>query len=189
MRDLGCEGTSDDGSLTFGVAISVPEPHGELLRGHRAAFGDPAAAQIPSHITLLPPDQVAEDLLADVEARLEHVTVRTAPFTVTLQGTGTFRPVSPVVFVTVSRGIAETGILAADLRAALEAPEPLFPFHPHVTVAHHLDDQALDHAYATLEDFGCDFEVTEIALYLRREGEGWSTHRTFGLEGERPDPA
>lgn len=180
--------TGDD-ALTFGVAIAVPEPFGEELRGHRASFGDPAAAQIPSHITLLPPDQVTEDDLGDLEARLEHVAARTAPFDVTLQGTGTFRPVSPVVFVAVSRGIAEAGFLAADLRAALEAPEPLFPFHPHVTVAHHLDDDALDHAYATLEDFGCDFEVTEVALYLHREGAGWSTHRTFALEAERPADA
>jgi 2'-5' RNA ligase len=131
-------------------------------------------------------DQVTEDGLDDLAARLEHVAARTAPFEVTLQGTGTFRPVSPVVFVAVSRGIAEAGVLAADLRAALDAPEPLFPFHPHVTVAHHLDDAALDHAYATLEDFGCDFDVTEVALYLHREGEGWSTHRTFALEGPRP---
>ncbi len=178
--------TSQDGALTFGVAIAVPEPFGERLRAHRASFGDPAAAQIPSHITLLPPDQVTEDGLDDLAARLEHVAARTAPFEVTLQGTGTFRPVSPVVFVAVSRGIAEAGVLAADLRAALDAPEPLFPFHPHVTVAHHLDDAALDHAYATLEDFGCDFDVTEVALYLHREGEGWSTHRTFALEGPRP---
>lgn len=187
MRDLAAPVPSEEGVLTFGVAIAVPEPHGELLRGHRAAFGDPAAAQIPSHITLLPPDQVADDALADLEARLQNVAARTAPFAMTLQGTGTFRPVSPVVFVAVSRGIAETGVLAADLRAALEAPEPLFPFHPHVTVAHHLDDAALDDAYATLEDFGCDFEVTEVTLYLRQEGEGWATHRTFPLAAERPD--
>jgi 2'-5' RNA ligase len=186
VRDVGCGTPAPDGDgLTFGVAISVPEPHGEELRAHRAAFGDPAAAQIPSHITLLPPDVVAEDRLADLEAGLAHVAARTAPFEVALQGTGTFRPVSPVVFVAVSRGIAEVGILAADLRATLEAPEPLFPFHPHVTVAHHLDDAALDRAYTTLEDFGCDFEVTEVALYLHREGEGWTTHRTFALEAER----
>lgn len=172
-------------SRTFGVAISVPEPHGEELRAHRAAFGDPLAEQIPSHITLLPPDVVAGDELDRLADRLTEVAARTAPFDVDLKGTGTFRPVSPVVFVAVSRGISEAELLVAELRQALAAPEPEFPYHPHVTVAHHLDDAALDRAYATLEDFVCTFTVGEIALYLHEPDAGWSTYLSFPLTGSR----
>ncbi len=177
------EPTAPGSVLTYGVAISVPEPHGERLRSRRAEFGDPLAAQIPSHITLLPPDEVPAGDLDAVASRLAGVAEAAAPFEVDLQGTGTFRPVSPVVFVAVSRGISETELLAADLRAALGAPEPVFPFHPHVTVAHHLDDAALDHAYAALQDFSCSFRVVEVALYLHRADAGWTTHLTFPLGG------
>lgn len=170
-------------TATFGVAISVPEPHGERLRAHRAAFGDPLAAEIPSHITLLPPDEVPVDRLDVVGARLAEVARASAPFDVALRGTGTFRPVSPVVFVAVAQGVAETEVLAADLRSALGAPDPVFPFHPHVTVAHHLDDTALDHAHAALQGFACAFTVEEVALYLHRPDHGWTTHRTFPLGG------
>lgn len=170
-------------SRTFGVAISVPEPYGEELRAHRAAFGDPLAEEIPSHITLLPPDVVAGDQLDRLAARLSAVAARTAPFEVDLKGTGTFRPVSPVVFVAVSRGISETELLVSELREALAAPEPDFPYHPHVTVAHHLDDAALDRAYVTLEDFACTFTVGEIALYLHEPDAGWSTYLSFPLAG------
>jgi 2'-5' RNA ligase len=179
------EQTTSASVLTYGVAISVPEPHGERLRSRRAEFGDPLAAQIPSHITLLPPDEVTADELDVVASRLAQVAAAAAPFEVDLQGTGTFRPVSPVVFVAVSRGIAETELLAAGIRTALGAPEPPFPFHPHVTVAHHLDDAALDRAYAALQDFSCTFEVGEIALYLHRADAGWTTHLTFPL-GQAP---
>lgn len=171
------------GDVRFGVAIAVPEPHGEQLRARRAAFGDPLAAQVPSHVTLLPPDAVPGDDLACLTGRLRDVAARTAPFEITLRGTGTFRPVSPVVFVAVSRGIAETEILAARLRDAVDPPPADFPFHPHVTVAQHLDDAALDRAYADLADFSCTFAVGEFALYLHDERAGWLPQDRFALSG------
>lgn len=169
--------------LTFGIAIAVPEPHGAALQAHRASFGDPLADQIPSHITLLPPDVVRADALAELEDRLAQVAARTPRFRVALRGTGTFRPVSPVVFVAVSRGIAESELLADDLRATISAPASAFPYHPHVTVAHHLEDDALDHAYDTLADFACEFDVEQLVLYLHRADAGWVQHRSFALTG------
>ena len=77
-----------------------------------------------------------------------------------LRGTGTFRPVSPVVFIAVSQGISYTEMLAKSVRRALGAPEPDFPFHPHVTIAHNLDDASLDQAYDELSTFECEFSVT-----------------------------
>lgn len=46
------------GTVTIGVSIAVPEPHGSLLQERRAGFGDPAACGIPTHVTLLPPTEV-----------------------------------------------------------------------------------------------------------------------------------
>lgn len=170
-------------ALTYGVAIAVPEPFGSELRSWRAAFGDPMAGTVPSHVTLLPPETTTADGVADISARLGAVAGRTSPFTVALQGTGTFRPVSPVVFVAVSAGISESEILSGRLREALDVAPAEFPFHPHVTVAHHLDDPALDHALAELADFRCTFEATEFALYLHDDTTGWAPHTTFPLTG------
>lgn len=172
-----------EGPTTYGIAIAVPEPHGSALREKRASYGDPQASRIPSHITLLPPDVLPGRELACLAADLEKVAADTAPFDVALRGTGTFRPVSPVVFVSVSRGISEAELLASALRRTIGAPEPQFPFHPHVTVAHHLDDCALDDAYADLADFTCDFTATEFALYLHDDAAGWEPVLTFPLGG------
>jgi 2'-5' RNA ligase len=166
---------------TIGVAIPVPDPYGALLREKRADFGDPMAETVPSHVTLIPPTEVAEDELDVVCRSLERASATLPPFPMRLRGTGTFRPVSPVVFVAVSQGISYTEMLAKCVRDALHSPEPEFPFHPHVTVAHNLDDPSLDRAYDELSGFECQFTVTEFALYHHQDVSGWVPQRAFPL--------
>lgn len=169
---------------TIGVSIAVPEPHGSLLRDKRAEFGDPMARTVPSHVTLVPPTEVDDERLACLDSALEDAAAALPRFTMRLRGTGTFRPVSPVVFVAVSQGISYTEMLAQRIRSKIEAPEPSFPFHPHVTVAQNLDDEALDRAYADLAEFSADFTVTEFALYLDEGPAGWVPRRTYALRGD-----
>jgi 2'-5' RNA ligase len=167
--------------LTFGVAIAVPEPHGTLLREMRAAFGDPLAQTVPSHVTLLPPCEADAEELDDIRLRLDKAAGAVPAFRMRLRGTATFRPVSPVVFVTVNAGFVATEVLARRLRDAVGTPRSEFTFHPHVTVAHHLDDAALDRAGEKLRDFECEFEVAEFALYLHDEAAGWKPEHRFAL--------
>ena len=168
-------------NLTMGVAIAVPEPHGSLLREMRAAFGDQLAQTVPSHITLLPPLEVDLHDLDEICGRLDTAAGAVPSFRVRLQGTGTFRPVSPVVYVRVYSGYVATGVLAGQLRLAIGAPKAEFPFHPHVTVAHHLDDPALDHADDVLRGYECEFEVDEFAHYRHDDAAGWQPKRHFSL--------
>ena len=168
-------------SLTYGVAIAVPEPHGSHLRGCRADFGDPQAASVPTHVTLVPPTETDEVGLAGVCEALSDAVRGTSPYGMALKGTGTFRPVSPVVFVAVSKGIAETERLAESVRTGLGVEQPRFPFHPHVTVAQEVADPALDRAYDELADFRCEFTVDEVCLYVHEDGAGWTPRHRFPL--------
>ena len=175
--------------LTYGVAIAVPEPHGTLLREMRAAFGDPLAQTVPSHVTLLPPREVDAEELDDIRARLDKAAGAVPAFRMRLRGTATFRPISPVVFVTVNVGFMATEVLARRLRDAVDAPRSEFTFHPHVTVAHHLDDDALDRAAEQLRDYECEFVVDEFALYLHDDAAGWEPQHRFALApGFTPGP-
>ena len=122
---------------TIGVAISIPEPWASQLQDHRASFGDPEANAIPTHITLIPPTDVGNQLEA-VSVHLAGVATRHGPFRLRLRGTATFRPISPVVFVNVTEGISICEVLAADARSGPLEQELVFPYHPHVTVAHDL---------------------------------------------------
>jgi 2'-5' RNA ligase len=164
----------------IGVALSIPEPWATQLQDYRTGL-DPAAARVPTHITLIPPTDIDDDTLAVVESHLDKVAEACAAFAVHLRGTGTFRPVSPVVFISLAEGISQTEQLAAAVRSGPLDVDVEFPFHPHVTVAHHLTEDQLDRAFADLADFECSFEVSSFHLYVHGAADGWRPTRDFAL--------
>ncbi|MEP9384095.1 2'-5' RNA ligase family protein [Nocardioides sp. KR10-350] len=166
---------------TIGVAVAIPEPWATQLQDYRTSVGDTTASMIPTHITLVPPTEVAEELLPDVEKHLEEAAAAVDTYTVHLRGTGTFRPVSPVVFVALAEGISSCEQLADACRRGPLDVDLTFPYHPHVTVAHDLADEALDRAFAELADFECLFTVDAFHLYVHDEDDGWRPTREFGL--------
>jgi len=91
--------------------------------------------------------------------------------------------VSPVVFVVVAQGISECELLAESVRTELGAADLRFPYHPHVTVAHDVSDDALDLAYDTLATFDARFSVDAFALYVHDEAAGWVCERELALRG------
>ncbi|MBD8868649.1 2'-5' RNA ligase family protein [Nocardioides donggukensis] len=165
---------------TIGVAIAIPEPWATALQDYRTSIGDQTASQIPTHITLVPPTELTER--GEVEEHLAAVASRHHAFPIHLRGTATFRPVSPVVFVSVVVGISRCEQLALDVRRGPLDVELAFPYHPHVTIAHHLPDAQLDRAFEELADFECTFEVDEFALYVHDEVAGWKPDATFALQ-------
>jgi 2'-5' RNA ligase len=168
---------------TIGVAVAIPEPWASELQDYRTSVGDTTASMIPTHITLIPPTEVADRDLPTVEDHLAAVAARMPAFRIHLRGTGTFRPVSPVVFVTVVEGISQCEQLALALRRDPLAVDLQFPYHPHVTIAHHLPDEALDRAFEELADFDAVFDAEEFHLYVHDEASGWKPTRDFPLQG------
>ncbi len=164
----------------IGVALALPQPWSGQLQRYRASLGDDLAHRIPTHITLLPPLEV-EGPLDPVIDHLAAAAQTVPAFRVHLRGTGTFRPVSPVVFVNLVEGIAPCELLAAAVRSGPLAVEAAFPYHPHVTVAHDLPDLLLDRAFAELAHFECEFEATAFALYEHGEANGWRPTHNFPL--------
>jgi len=163
------------------VAVPIPQPWGAQLEEWRAAFGDPRAATIPAHITLLPPTLVPHAELPGVEEHLAIAARQVEPFAVHLRSTGTFRPVSPVVFVALASGIAGCERLEARVRSGPLARDVEFPYHPHVTVAQELPDAVLDEAYESLAGFSAWFGVEEICLYVHGADGVWQVRRRFPL--------
>ncbi|HEX4429011.1 MAG TPA: 2'-5' RNA ligase family protein [Frankiaceae bacterium] len=164
---------------SVGVTIELPEPYGSELAAWRARLGDPSAEKIPPHITLLPPTAAAGDVLAKFVDHLTGVAAAHQPFRVRLLGTGTFRPVSPVVFVVVVEGAEGCAEVQADVRAGPIARELHFPYHPHVTVAHDLPEPQLDFALTALADYEAEFEAQGFALFERDRDGYWHPGREF----------
>jgi 2'-5' RNA ligase len=166
---------------TIGVAIAIPEPWASELQDYRTSVGDTTATQIPTHITLIPPAEVADDELPAVTDHLAGAAATVEPFDILLRGTGTFRPVSPVVFVTLAEGISHCELLADAVRRGPLAVDLDFPYHPHVTIAHHLDDPTLDRAFDELATFECRFAVDAFSLYVHDTDAGWQPTHQYGL--------
>lgn len=164
---------------SIGVAIALPPPFADELEGWREHFGDPAARTIQAHVTLLPPTSVSD--VDPVIAHLRAAAGRHRSFSVELCGTGTFRPVSPVVYVRVAVGIEHMATLERDVRSGPLARGLRFEYHPHVTVAHDVSEEMLSLAQRTLADYEAAFTADAITLYEKGPDEVWNPLRHFAL--------
>lgn len=171
-------------AMSLGVILGFPPGIAEELQRWRASFGDPMATVIPAHITL-----VTTTPTQDWEAAREHVreVARTqTPFMVTIAGTGSFRPVSPVVFINVEEGFEECVELHEKLQTGPLERELPFAYHPHVTVAHDVAPESLDEAETVLKDYRATFPVVSMGLYEHDADGIWQLREEFDF-GTEPD--
>lgn len=167
---------------SVGVILGFPPDIAEELQRWRASFGDPLADVVPAHITL-----VTTTPTHDWEATREHVREvarRQSPFMVTIAGTGTFRPVSPVVFINVEQGFDECVELHERLQQGPLQRELPFAYHPHVTIAHDVAAESLDEAETALRNYKATFPVVSMGLYEHDADGIWQLREEldFGTE-------
>ncbi len=174
-----------DASSCVGITIPVPEPLADTLVALRASFGDPMAALVPPHITL-----ITTTPAWDWDETIEHVRSvahEQQPFEVRLHGTGSFRPVSPVVFLQLVRGADACVDLHTRLQAGPLERDLAFDFFPHVTVAHDVSDAGMDEAERKLASFEASFEVQSMGLYEHVPSGLWKLREelSFGEDTDR----
>ena len=167
--------------MTLGVAIEIPEPFGSMIDAARLGY-EPSVGRMPAHITILPPFDLDSDVLPGVVDHLSAVASECAPFEVELHGTGTFQPVSPVVFIALARGISSCEQVETRVRTGVLSVESRFPYHPHVTLAHDVSDEVLTRAFVEFTDFRAAFTVMTMHMF-RLDDDGWHPVQAFALTG------
>jgi 2'-5' RNA ligase len=171
------------------VSIAVPQPFAGELQRLRSSFGDPSARSVPTHVTLLSPTEIAAEKWSEIHEHLQRVADAQQPFTMLLRSTGTFRPISPVVFVQVAGGISACERIEKAIRTGPLSRNVAFYYHPHVTVAHQLDDAAMDRAFNELASYACSFEVNAFDLVEHGDDLVWRSVSTFDFgAGVKNDP-
>ena len=140
------------------------------VQAWRRALGDPATERIVPHLTLTPPQTVAERDLDRAVGLVERAAADAVPFLVELDGAATFLPASPVAYLVAREGGPGLEALEAGLR---ESPldRRTHPFHPHVTVLQDLPADRIEAAAAELAGFRAVFPVRDLAL-MREERDG-----------------
>jgi 8-oxo-dGTP pyrophosphatase MutT (NUDIX family)/2'-5' RNA ligase len=154
------------------VVAPLPEPLGIYVQAWRRALGDPAAARIAPHLTLVPPQTVAERDLDRAVALVERTAEAAMPFLVELAGTATFLPASPVAYLVVREGGPALETLEAALR---ESPldRRTHPFHPHVTLVQDRPPEQIEAAAAELAGFRAMFPVRDLAVLREEHDKTW----------------
>jgi 2'-5' RNA ligase len=170
-------------NAVLGVVVALPEPWAQLLVDWRGKVGDPQATVVPPHVTLLPPTEVPIADRPSISAHLAAVARAHPPFDMHLAGTGTFSPVSDVVFVAVARGIGNCELLANDVRQGPLGRTLSFPYHPHVTVAHDVPSDMLEFAYSGLADLSAEFRVEHFTEFEQTSSGEWAIAREYPLTG------
>jgi 2'-5' RNA ligase len=166
--------------VTIGVALPIPEPFLSELGAFRERFGDPLAHAIVAHITLVPPMQVDDEQhLAAVIDHLAAAAAQLHGFPLVLAGAGTFRPVSPVVFVPIAEGEQHVCAVEAVVRRGPLGRELQFPYHPHVTVAHDLAEEWLDEAEEAMAPYRAAYQVDSLGLFVQGSDGVWRQRVEF----------
>ena len=171
-----------NGQQIVGLTLPVPEPWASELRQARIGFGDPCGRTVPCHITIVPPTAVETTSLSHIQRQVAEVAGATSRFAVHLRGTGTFQPVSPVVFVRVVEGIPECEHLETACRRGPLAQTLRFAYQPHVTIAHEVPQAALDQAFEQLAGFEALFEASCVVLHTLGQAGTWRQIGHFAFD-------
>jgi 2'-5' RNA ligase/8-oxo-dGTP pyrophosphatase MutT (NUDIX family) len=168
------------GRRRLAVVALLPQPVALHVQAWRRALREPTRDAVPPHITLVPPQSVRAEEVPAAVALLERAAAEAVPGVVTLEGSGTFLPESPVAFIAVGEGVP----LLASLEARLREP-PLHrrthPFHPHVTVAQDLPPEEIEQAARDLAGFRASFPLHEVALMEEGDGRVWRPLRRVAV--------
>ncbi|WP_427016631.1 2'-5' RNA ligase family protein [Pseudarthrobacter sp. P1] len=178
--------TADGGTVCVGVVVALEEPLASEITAWRLSFGDAMAAVIPAHITLV--TTTPADGWDDTTEHVRAVARTQRPFTVTLRGTESFRPVSPVVYLKVEDGYQECVELHTRLQAGPLARDLPFEFHPHITVAHDISEAGMDLAQRKLKDYRAEFRVTGMGLYEHDSSGVWQLKEELSFGGADQAP-
>ena len=130
---MGCEGETAD-TCHFALVSYLPGRLAEFLDQLR--FELKPGCVLRSHVTILPPRPIHLDIGQSTHQIAEQGNV-TAPFTVELGPVDTFKK-SNVVYLTLRRGANELRALHGSLNAGQLRYDPVYPYHPHITLAQNL---------------------------------------------------
>lgn len=156
----------------LGVIVLLPEPLAAHVQAWRRALRDPARELIPPHLTLVPPQTVAEEELRAALELVDRAAAAAVPGLVELRGAATFLPETPVAYLVVTEGVTTLRTLESAMRAP-PLDQRSFPFHPHVTVTQDRPAEELEAAVRDLASFRAVFALPELTLMEEDEHAGW----------------
>lgn len=160
------------GRSYLSLVLEVPERIQRVVMDWRRDNG--AEPGYPLHITVFM-TELGEEPLRSAREFLRGLRADRGSWSeakISLSGTGTFRPISDVVFLTISDGGDFLRRFHERCRSFRDSASP-FLFHPHMTIAQNEDRRLLEAALYDFRHFRESFTVDRVSAYLS-DSEGWS---------------
>ncbi len=149
----------------LGVVLLLPEPVATEVRGLRRALGTPSLDTQPPHITLVPPVNVAESRVPEAVAVLRRAAARVREaFVLTIGPAATFRPVSPVVYLSVAGDLdslcsLQQGVFSGPLLRRVD-----YDYVGHVTLHESAEISLIDAALVAMANFAAPVRFVRVHL-------------------------
>jgi len=171
--------------MRIGISFPVPQPWAAEIAEARIRYGDEYGLMIPPHITIIGPTAVDRVEIPALIVQLDNICDQTPAFDLRLDGTDTFRPLSPVVYLKVTDGFDDCVALQAALQRGPLVSPARFEYHPHVTLAHDVPPEQLDIAQHEFENLSARFHVDALWLYRNDPDGVWRKDFKFALRGKK----
>jgi 2'-5' RNA ligase len=149
----------------LGVVLLLGWPVADEVRGLRRALGSPSLDTQPPHITLVPPVNVPEARVDEALAVLRRAASSVpGPLTLTIGPVATFRPVSPVVYLSVQGDVdglvrLQQNVFVGPLLRTVD-----YDYVGHVTLHESADGALIDASLTALEQFSVGVEIDRVHL-------------------------
>ncbi|MDQ2678816.1 MAG: GNAT family N-acetyltransferase [Actinomycetota bacterium] len=155
------------------VAVALLPPPGlaRSLQTLRRAVDDPRLDDLPPHLTLVPPINLAATAYDEARLLLRSVASSSGPIELEVGPAATFAPATPTLHLELRGELDALGALRERVRSGPFQRRDVWPFHPHLTLREELLDPPPALAAAVLSG---------------RLG-GWTVDRLNLLEQRRDD--
>jgi 2'-5' RNA ligase len=138
----------------------------------------PNLPHLPAHVTILPPRRLKGSEISALET-LEDLCGQAEPFEVGLGDAETFVPVTPTVFIRVTRAANRMHELHDLLNQRALSAEEEWPYMPHLTIAKLGSEELAQKAYITARDRWAQFcgsrciPVQELTFVREEDQNRW----------------
>ncbi len=164
----------------LGLIHKFAKSNSEKIDGLRSALGGLGVGRVPPHITLVPPTNLhPRDAGAEIY-RLRKVASETSPYSLAVGSAGTFHPVSPVLYLSVSGdGTVPMSALQQRLVSSDLYKPNTRPFIPHVTLLEPVGEMEVESGLRLFRSPLFDQQVSSFEMMLSPAQGYWEVSSDF----------
>lgn len=163
-----------------GLIHQFARSNSDKVDGLRTALGGFGVGRVPPHITLVPPSNLhPKDIGAEIY-RLRMVASDVSPYRLEVGPAGTFHPVSPVLYLSVTgEGVVPMGQLQNKLVSSSLYKTSTRTFVPHVTLMDPASEEEIESGLHALRARLFEEEITSFEMMLSPAQGYWEVSSDF----------